>query len=91
MTFPAEFEIRGVRVWISFIGNEPTSEGTVRVREGGIRLPSLLSSILLNRVIVFLGLFIYEFMLSLRACPLYEAFHVNCPSARRASPKSCYF
>ena len=21
----------------------------------------------------------------------YEAFHVNCPSARRASPKSCYF
>ena len=22
---------------------------------------------------------------------LYEAFHVNCPSARRASPKSCYF
>ena len=22
---------------------------------------------------------------------IYEAFHVNCPSARRASPKSCYF
>ena len=21
----------------------------------------------------------------------YEAFHVNCPSARHASPKSCYF
>ena len=21
----------------------------------------------------------------------YEAFHVNCPRARRASPKSCYF
>ena len=21
----------------------------------------------------------------------YEAFHVNCPNARRASPKSCYF
>ena len=23
--------------------------------------------------------------------PLYEAFHVNCPSARRPSPKSCHF
>ena len=22
---------------------------------------------------------------------IYEAFHVNCPSARHASPKSCYF
>ena len=22
---------------------------------------------------------------------IYEAFHVNCPSARRANPKSCYF
>ena len=22
---------------------------------------------------------------------VYEAFHVNCPSARRSSPKSCYF
>ena len=36
-------------------------------------------------------------VLSLRAWLLmmgwyiYEAFHVNCPSARRASPKSCYF
>ena len=24
-------------------------------------------------------------------CSIYEAFHVNCPSARRANPKSCYF
>ena len=24
-------------------------------------------------------------------CFVYEAFHVSCPSARRASPKSCYF
>ena len=26
-----------------------------------------------------------------RCVYIYEAFHVNCPSARRAKPKSCYF
>ena len=30
-------------------------------------------------------------LLSQIAVYVHKAFHVNCPSARRASPKSCYF
>ena len=32
---------------------------------------------------------VFEYIAEMQA--LYEAFHVNCPSARRVSPKSCYF
>ena len=76
----------------TIIGHKNTrfSFSFVNWLESSLSIRFLIVFVILNKVICYS--FVMMIIIGYCMCNnIYEAFHVNCPSALRASPKSCYF